>query len=730
MMPHSTPASGDHSRSTPEVQKYRPRACQSCARSKMRCVWPSEPGATPCQRCTKIKAPCTLPEINPRRRRGPSTRVGQLEEKIDGIMSLLNASQQIQQNSPSPGDHSPPSSSGPTALGPEQQQQQQQQQQHRNSIHQLLNQATDDYNTSSPHRGVGDELDPSLTPSSSSHLHVNARLIPPAGLVRPASISTGPDRSTGVNTPNQFMDRDARQAPAGEYVEIVKGLRLSYFEAERSLNLYRTVYCPYFPFVPIPVVLTSRELYDQCPFLFRTIMAITTPHPADVQAEYRVWFREYLAMSLVIDLGLNRWPMDFGKANFMMLKDAIVSTGIKGPWKKKHTVEEMRAALGTFYVMSLCASLFRRHHPMSYSSYLQKCCEVIAEAQEYETDKFLVALIKIHQLLNRAADIIPYNDGELTSQIPYTPSHMALTAIQKELETVIRQQPAEVEMNALLWTHYHTTLCRLYEPVIYVRSTSVGGYDPSDSTSRTAALWQCLTSARDFFTAYLSIPPQNLPCMPFRNAHLSFCLVTAVRLLFLGDESIGGGVVDHGWDAALARQAIDFEGICTRMSQLFENADTISNGLGRRTMLIHSDRSLLSMYRDKVRWMRDWYVARVRPNQQQEQQRGGGGSAAAAGPGMYPTTNRLNGGAAGGDSIAKEPGADSLGSGGAASTIAGGNSSSSNNSNIPLHGQAMDVDYSVTGGGGTFSGDLDDNFWQVMFDWNWGAPVDLMQVPG
>lgn len=49
-MPESTPASGEGSRATPEVQKYRPRACQSCARSKMRCVWPSEPGATPCQR--------------------------------------------------------------------------------------------------------------------------------------------------------------------------------------------------------------------------------------------------------------------------------------------------------------------------------------------------------------------------------------------------------------------------------------------------------------------------------------------------------------------------------------------------------------------------------------------------------------------------------------------------------------------------------------------------------
>lgn len=59
-----------------------------------------------------------------------------------------------------------------------------------------------------------------------------------------------------------------------------------------------------------------------------------------------------LAMGLVIDLGLNRWPSDFGKASLLMCKDAATQIG-KGPWRKKHTLEEMRAALGTFYVTSM-----------------------------------------------------------------------------------------------------------------------------------------------------------------------------------------------------------------------------------------------------------------------------------------------------------------------------------------------------------------------------------------
>lgn len=59
-----------------------------------------------------------------------------------------------------------------------------------------------------------------------------------------------------------------------------------------------------------------------------------------------------LAVALVIDLGLSRWPLDFGKAS-PMLKDAVIQTGAKRYWNRDHTLDDMRAALGTFYVTSL-----------------------------------------------------------------------------------------------------------------------------------------------------------------------------------------------------------------------------------------------------------------------------------------------------------------------------------------------------------------------------------------
>lgn len=85
---------------------------------------------------------------------------------------------------------------------------------------------------------------------------------------------------------------------------------------------------------------------------------------------------------------------------------------------------------------------------MMYSSSLFKCCESLQQVQEYDSDRFLVALVKMQQVLNRGADIIPYSDDDdAARRIHYTPVHMALSSMQNEMEALIREQPADVESN-------------------------------------------------------------------------------------------------------------------------------------------------------------------------------------------------------------------------------------------------------------------------------------------
>lgn len=97
--------------------------------------------------------------------------------------------------------------------------------------------------------------------------------------------------------------------------------------------------------------------------------------------------------------------------------------------------------------MGRLSGFFKRYNPLTYSSYLVKCCDEIEQAREYDSDSFLVALVKIQQLLGRAADLLPYGDDDASRNVNYAPVHMTITAIRKELDALVRRQPPEVECN-------------------------------------------------------------------------------------------------------------------------------------------------------------------------------------------------------------------------------------------------------------------------------------------
>lgn len=87
-----------------------------------------------------------------------------------------------------------------------------------------------------------------------------------------------------------------------ESVDIFRGFRVTFLEADRALNLYRSIYSSYFPFVTIPAMTSPYDLYEKAPFLFRTIVAVTMPPQGPtMQAEFKRWFREYVAQHVVVN---------------------------------------------------------------------------------------------------------------------------------------------------------------------------------------------------------------------------------------------------------------------------------------------------------------------------------------------------------------------------------------------------------------------------------------------
>lgn len=212
-------------------------------------------------------------------------------------MSLLNASQQIQQNSPSSSGQTPPSSASVPVPSHEP---------GRNSIQQLLNPNVESTSSAAPGNRP-DFLELASSPPSAQAYQYNARPPHPSGMAQPASIATG--QSTGANSPKAppdtavpgFRAQNRPSPPGNESVEIIPGFRMTFFEADRALNIYRSLYAPYFPFVTIPVMATAYDFYEKTPFLFRTIVSVAAPQAPNTQSEFRDWFRRYIAEHLVVN---------------------------------------------------------------------------------------------------------------------------------------------------------------------------------------------------------------------------------------------------------------------------------------------------------------------------------------------------------------------------------------------------------------------------------------------
>lgn len=240
-----------------------------------------------------------------------------------------------------------------------------------------------------------------------------------------------------------------------------------------------------------------------------------------------------------------------------------------------------------------------------FTSYLSHCCDVLLSAQEHDSDKFLVALVRTQRLLGHVADTFPDLESEDTSLLSFNGSvYMVMSTAQKELDALVRSQPSEIQRNVLLWTQYHGVLVRLYEPALRMRPAP-RSHDPRKSTARTEALSRCLQALMDFFAAYANIPLDSLGHMPLvATAYMAFALVTSSRILMLNDAD---------WDVGFARRTFDFAATCQELGDRCAQADSLAESLGCRRRFKEGDdsKSALAAYSAKLLWVRKWYLAKV-----------------------------------------------------------------------------------------------------------------------
>ncbi|OAA62122.1 hypothetical protein ISF_05131 [Cordyceps fumosorosea ARSEF 2679] len=298
-----------------------------------------------------------------------------------------------------------------------------------------------------------------------------------------------------------------------------------------ALEIYRTQLQQLYPFVVIPPSITAAQLGVARPFLMSAIRMVTSfrslrsmraqmyalkMHISDfmlIRSERSMdllqgiivilgWYQYHcfthaqlhnllsLAISLIGEMGLNRHPIIHEGTRLMAAQP---------PAPLVRNSDERRAFLGVWFLASSMSTVFGRIEPMRYTSYVRECVTILEKNMEYQTDVNLVFLLRIQHLTQRISELNPRdNTIEEFTSIPKAPTAVYISAFQSELDELRASLPEHLRNDNIITMYFNTARLRLYEPPVVDRNliasladaftmNNTGGGTPLDRLYNTSA---------------------------------------------------------------------------------------------------------------------------------------------------------------------------------------------------------------------------------------------------
>ncbi|KAE9372631.1 hypothetical protein N431DRAFT_545212 [Stipitochalara longipes BDJ] len=544
------------------------RACATCSRAKAKCVSdPKEDGK--CQRCCRLRKICepAVPQIRsvPRKRKPqtavPKSRVGRLEERLEGLVSLITSTQDLTSSRSTELDR--PSMSDAVPINPM----------------------------------TGSFSFPALSMrASSAQGQVRGEL--PAYQKGTAAAQFIPNRPT----PSLATIHGLNNFPALDSNNWINFMP-SFAEGDVLLAIYRDKLTPQFPFIVLPQSVSAETLNLEKPFFYLCIIAVTKLNSLHQKALgklimkqlgerlfargernldlllgaltyaawcfYNCWNIPQVtslisaANVLVLDLGLSR-PLPSKKAPnrsvfYEALRDSC-SMGLLAWTKTSRTLEEERAFLGYYFLSSVISLYLRRMEPpQKFTPYVEDCVKSLESFGDHPNDKLAVVLVRLQAILERVhqtswqkkPDLSEINSGTL----------FIITSIEKELEQFRKNLQSEQASNATILMQCHIIEISIYEAGL---CQPPPGADPIPSFKRLELLCACLEATKSYFNVFFSIPSANYISMSLSTWSQMGYAMAILQTLFILQRP--------DWDLDSVRGAIDYN---ITFNQLIQNLESL-----------------------------------------------------------------------------------------------------------------------------------------------------------
>ena len=493
----------------------------------------------------------------PRKRKaGPptTTRVAQLEQKLNGLVTLLTT-QQV------PGTEDD-SAIEPPSFHPER------------PSNSLKLPTPDDSAGTTSNEYVSPLSDSIRVPSRSA---TDSRLADPPAPLRPSA------------------------STQGSFLQIEDGRML--------LDVFYTRMLPYFPFAVLEPDETVESLQKQKPFLWTVIRCIASTRDrkrqealgAEIMEEISnkmlmtaAWITKslellqgiilfaawnhyqfsangqmstllYLAKFLTSNLGLDRAPGSVDRRALWMngnpLRCQNAPTTVSD--RRIHTLAEQRAFLTCYYLVMTRVKLgFSTADIFQYTPYIETCCQSLEATRECQSDLLLVYLVRIQHIVQEINQTFPYDESE-TFRALGTPVALCIKALRTKLSSLRSSLPQELDQNPLFLMTFYSAELSLYEVALYdVTDAELPSSAFHLQLDRLGLLHGCLTAVVAYFEVYRTLPKEDTVTFPMTIWMQSgLAILTGFELAFLRLE---------GWDIIQVRESVDIIKILDREIERLE----------------------------------------------------------------------------------------------------------------------------------------------------------------
>ncbi|KAI7491017.1 hypothetical protein KC351_g219 [Hortaea werneckii] len=582
------------SQDVPVDLKTTARSCVTCSKAKAKCV--RQPGNEACERCSRLSKECLSREPMRRKRKVlKSSRAAQLEKlenKIEHLVHTLS---------------------------------------HQQGLPHHLHSTNTQFPSPVQSKNGGNEKDLRIDQTSNM---INAVCcdIPGDGIATPSTHTlTGSSPSyTAMSAPLQHSQPiDNNQAPLLDCTaQQYQSIGTSLMQAEILLDRYRRLLAPEMPFVVIPSHMTAQHLYTDKPLLLRAIVTVTYFHNLPGQRRmvkmmmrdvservllnneknigiiqailvFVAWYHPHvfwgqqatnllhLAMAAVVDLGIDRPPGMCGEGSF---KVAAMRQGNTHFVQRLPTLEEYRALAGVFYLSSTVTTSFKRLDPLQPTKYLDECLMHLAEAREYQSDVFLVQMVRLQKVAHEAT----------ATEASTAPMPMYVKAFEADLERLRLQMPYQEregdKQSTLLQMQQLGVKILIYElPLNELLQQESPKTSPSSTLrSHMDSLHNLKEAIRSFVNVFFTIPIDQYLTTSFAIwGQFAHCFITLTKLATLDID---------GWDWKACH--LDFVKIVDEATLYYDRAGQSSpDGL---TVVNDS----FAKWASRLRWLRQLYESR------------------------------------------------------------------------------------------------------------------------